>query len=99
MRLDHYDLDVPGSVAEGDARNVEELRGKIVQGIGAGWTAAFDIEASTDGEVWSKLGTIQQPGDHVDIGDAAWVYLRANTTAWTSGTPAARLSGLNTRTV
>lgn len=83
-----YTLDVNASVAAGDAQEVAGLYDKWVHITGS-FTATLDVEVSADGANWDAIATVSAAAT-IEVAPNT-KYLRINTTAYTSGTPAAIL--------
>lgn len=84
---------VPGSVAAGAACDVSDLERKCVYVSGT-FTATVQIQLSADGTNWVNEGTALTTAGNLEITKPAR-YIRANTTAYTSGTPAALVVGVH----
>ena len=90
-RYESYELDVREAVENGNSQGCAELIDKWLKLTGT-FVGSFDIEVSTDGTVWSKVTT--------GLTAAGWTaitqtckFVRIATTAYTSGTPRAVLTG------
>lgn len=89
--MEGYALNAPAAVQAGTAFDARRLRGRLVQITGT-FTATLGVEGSIDGTVWTGIGSaITAPGYRVV--EDGWSYVRINTTAFTSGTPVAKLGG------
>jgi hypothetical protein len=89
-------LNVPASVASGSAVNVENLYYKTIIFSGT-FTATCQIQVSNDNSTWVKVGSDVTAASVVRVEEQS-KFLRINTSAYTSGTPAASLAALNHRT-
>lgn len=85
-------MSVATSVAAGTAIDISDLADGAKVGISGTFTATMKVEESVDGSTWVQVGS--------DVTAAALRtvtkrtrFLRINTSAYTSGTPAARLFG------
>lgn len=83
---------VPASVTAGAACDVSDLERKCVYLTGT-FTATVQIQISADNTNWVNEGAALTTAGTLEITKPAR-YLRANTTAYTSGTPAAVLVGM-----
>ena len=88
-------LAVPTSVAAGAAMDVRQLADVWVQLSGT-FVATIDFQVSFDhGTTWSTVAT-RSAGDVVEVPAAsAATHLRANTTGYSSGTPVAKVGGMD----
>lgn len=75
-------LDAVGATGAGTAVQ-NPGRHKLFQAVISG-TATVDIEGSLDNVNWVQLGQLTASGIVSD--SDPWEYVRANVTAWTSGT-------------
>jgi hypothetical protein len=85
-------LNIPTSVAAGGSMNVDHLIDKRVIVSTAVFVATVKLQGSLDETVWHDLILALGPGNDLPIA-SQWRFLRANTTAYTSGTPAATVVG------
>lgn len=83
---------VPASVTAGAMCDVSDLERKCVYLTGT-FVATVQIEISSDGTNWVNEGAALTTAGTLEITKPAR-YLRANTTAFTSGTPAAQVVGI-----
>jgi hypothetical protein len=83
--------DWQSSVAASDAIDVSELKNIQVLALKAGGTLTLDVQVSFDGTNWADWEADQNGPLTNAIPSAKMV--RINTSAWTSGTPVAALSG------
>lgn len=86
-------LDVPNSVATGGAYDVAHLSGKALWFTDVGTGGTFDLQMSPDGTNWYDHTTGINAVGFTDIPETV-KQVRIKTTALTSGTPAAVLSGV-----
>jgi hypothetical protein len=89
-------LNVPASVAAGSAVNVEKLYYKTIIFSGT-FTATLQVQLSNDGSTWVTVGSNVTTASVVRVEEQS-KHLRINTSAFTSGTPAASLAAINHRT-
>jgi hypothetical protein len=96
MRFEPYDVAVPTSVAVGASQKCADLRDKFVQLKGT-FTATVEWQVSMDGTTWANSSARAEttPG-FVSIPETC-AFIRANVTAFTSGTPTAILGGFSVR--
>lgn len=96
MKTEFKDLAVPVIVGAGAAFHCVRFREKTVQ-ISGTFVADLQIEVSLDnGSNYSPAGsTINAPGVHSV--PFTCTHVRIRTTAFTSGTPAARFGGFDSR--
>lgn len=85
-------IEVPAEVAAGGNEGVGHLTNKYLVVSTAAFTATIKLEGSVDGTVWHELAATIAAGDVTAI-PVPWKYVRCNTTAYTSGTPAAHICG------
>lgn len=95
MKHEVHDLNVPASVANGTAKLVQDLREKYVQFSGT-FVATMDIEGSMDGTNWATTSTGHNASAIVSVPQSV-KYIRIATTAFTSGTPVAKLGAFQAR--
>jgi len=97
MRYENYALAVPASTATGAPQKVEDLVEKYVQIIDAGTACAFSIQGTIDGTNYSDITTSINAAGFYPVPQAV-THVRIKTTTYGSGTPAAAISGRNSRT-
>ncbi|MEE9395181.1 MAG: hypothetical protein V3W41_22040 [Planctomycetota bacterium] len=98
MSSESVTVPVPVSVATGAAAVVTNLREKAVQLSGT-FSATITIEVSLDGTNFSALtGAVDLTAPAVVAIPFLAVSVRADTTVYASGTPAAAVIGDNPRT-
>lgn len=83
---------VAKSVTAGASCDVSDLDRKCVYVSGT-FTATVQIQLSADGSNWVNEGTALSAAGTLEITKPAR-YLRANTAAYTSGTPVAQIVGV-----
>lgn len=91
MGNDLKTIAVPVTVTAGAAVNVQHMGTKTVQVTGT-FVATVQIQGSLDNVNWVNEGAAFTAPGKIDV-TSRWAFMRANTTAFTSGTPAARLCG------
>lgn len=96
MRGEFYTLEAKASVAAGTAFPCADLTEKAVQ-IAGTFVGTLAIEGSVDGSTFTTITAGITTGGRFKI-DEQMKLIRINTTAYTSGTPTATLSGKNART-
>lgn len=94
MRKEAYTLEVKSSAAAGSALRVEEFD-EVVVLVGGAFTASVTLEGSVDdGVSWFDLLVVTNPTGEMEIPlQTPCNLLRANTTAYTAGTPAIKVIG------
>jgi hypothetical protein len=83
---------VPRSVTAGVACDASDMDRKCVY-VSGSFTATVQIQLSADGTNWFDEGTALTAAGSLEITKPAR-YIRANTTAYTSGTPLATVVGI-----
>ena len=85
-------LEIPAEVAAGGSVNCDHLHNKYLYMEADAFTATVAIQGSVDGDNWQDLLTGVAAGDITAIPQPVR-FVRANTTAYTSGTPVGYLIG------
>lgn len=97
MRPEFYAIAVPASVATGASFPARDIDNKFVQ-IGGTFVATIDVEVTLNGGAdWVTVATVS--GSAIVQVLPVVSGIRCKTTAYTSGTPTATLSGFDRRTL
>lgn len=97
MRFESKAMAVPAAVAAGAAIPVERFTEKSVLFSGV-FVATMRVQGSMDGASWADVsGDVTTP-QLVEVPHTVR-YLRVNTTAYTSGAPAASFGGFDARAI
>lgn len=83
-------LEVKTSVAAGASKGFHNWRDREVVVTGT-FTATLKVEGSVDDATWLELWSVTAPGTY-ELPDGP-LFIRINTTAYTSGTPVATAVG------
>lgn len=89
-------LTVPTSVAAGAAVECSRYRDLTIEVSGT-FVATVQIQGSVTGTTWDNIGTAQTAPGFVYASEKTYCFLRANVTAYTSGTPRATFAGHDER--
>lgn len=95
MRADSYAVPVPTSVAAGQWVDVSGMEKGLVTLVGS-FTATVQFQMAVGGDTANPLslgGALTAPGQ-VALPGSGQIKVRANVTAFTSGTPSASVTGM-----
>lgn len=87
MRIEKHTVNVPTSVAAGTPTDISTAGPKTIFVEGT-FVATIQFQISPDGTSWDNLGSPFTAPGHLSVTDLG-MQLRANVTAYTSGTPSA----------
>lgn len=94
-RIETVDIAVPTSVATGGPSTVGDLFNKTVQ-ISGTFVATLQLQGSINGSDFVDIGAAQTAPALLEVSQSV-KFLRIDVTAFTSGVPAAVVSGFNQR--